>query len=326
MFPLSLSNLQHSLSLAIIFCFFMLACHVWINNQKSKEVLNANANRKAEIDSLRAANHKVLNSSKGKQGEDAVHHAVLSILQSLNIECVSNRQLGCPQAILLPSGDDKYSKEIDLVIASGIGVFVIEVKDWRGLWAAKEDQPHLLSKVSSHNRNNASHHNGSQSPSNDRPAPLLKTQNKLKDLLNRAKLTNFHAEAIVVFTDSEGNVHAQLPPNYLHINELTYYFRQKAAAFFDEIKHDECKSAYDAYDLAEQIQSCLDHSPNALHNHMMRLSPSSESLQTYQSNHRRLIELEAIPVLMHQSDRLFGYWVSNMLFFIGLSAMNQALS
>lgn len=295
----------------------MLACHVWINNQKSKEVLNANTARKSEIDALRAANHQILNSGKGKQGEDSVHHAVLSIFQSLNIECVSNRQFSFPQAILLPTGDDKYSKEIDLVITSEIGVFVIEVKDWRGLWAAKADQPHLLSKVSNH-RN-------SQSPSNDRPAPLLKTQNKLKDLLNRAGLNQIHAKALVVFTDNEGNVDAQLPPNYLHISELAYYFRQKAAVFFDELEN-EGKSAYDAYDLAEQIRSCLDHSPNALHDHMMRLSPSSESLQTYQSNHRRLIELETLPVLVHQSDRPFGYWISNMLFFMGLAALSHALN
>ncbi len=318
MFPLTLTNLQHSLSLAIIFCFFMLACHIWINNHEAKEILDANATRKTDIDSLRSANHKILNSGKGKQGEDAVHHAVLSIFQSLNIECVSNRQLSCPQAILLPTGDDKYSKEIDLVIASEIGVFVIEVKNWRGLWAAKEDQPHLLSKVS-HN------HNSSQSPTNDRPAPLLKTQNKLKDLLNRAKLTNVHAEALVVFTDNEGNVHAQLPPNYLHINELAYYFRQKAASFFESVEN-EGKSAYDAYDLAEQIRSCLDHSSNALHNHMMRLSASSESLRAYQSNHRRLIELEAIPAFTHQSDRPFGYWVSNMLLFMGLAALSHAIN
>lgn len=302
----------------------MLACHVWINNHKAQKVLDANAARKVEIDSLRAVNHKILHSGKGKQGEDAVHHAVLSIFQTLNIQCVSNRQLSCPQAILLPLGDDKYSKEIDLLVASEIGVFVIEVKDWRGLWAAKEDQPHLLSKVS-HKRNNNSNHGSSQSPSNDRPAPLLKTQNKLKDLLNRAKLADVHAEALVVFTDSDGNVHAQLPPNYLHISELAYYFRQKAAVFFNEIEN-EGKSGYDAYDLAEQIRACLDHAPHALHNHMMRLSPSSESLQTYQSNHSRLVVLETIPVLMHQSDSPFGYWISNMFFFMGLAALSHALN
>jgi Nuclease-related domain len=320
MFNLSLANFQHSLFAAIIFCLFMLACHIFANNQAAKEVLDANEARKNEIDSLHVANHKILNSGKGKLGEDAVHSAVLSIFQSLNIQCVTNRQLDCPQAILLPTGDDKYSKEIDLLVASEIGVFVIEVKDWRGLWAAKDDQPHLLSKVSS-----KSSHRSSQHPSNDRPAPLFKTQNKLKDLLNRANLTDLHAEALVVFTDSEGNVHAQLPPNYLHISELAYYFRQKASAFFGAIDN-EGEDGYDAYDLAEQIRPCLDSSPNALHKHMMRLSPSSESLQAYQSNHRRLIELEAMAVLVHQSDRPFGYWVSSMLFFMSLAAMSQALS
>lgn len=298
----------------------MLACHLFANNQAAKDVSDANAARKTEIDLLRSTNHKILNSGKGKLGEDAVHHAVLSIFQSLKIECVSNRQLSYPQAILLPTGDDKYSKEIDLVIASEIGVFVIEVKDWRGLWAAKEDQPHLLHKVSSH-RN-------SQSPSNDRPAPLLKTQNKLKDLLNRAELADIHAQALVVFTDKEGNVHAQLPPNYLHISELAYYFRQKAAAFFDDIENEgdgRC-GGYDAYDLAELIRPCLDSSPNALHQHMMRLSPSSDSLQTYQSNDRRLVELESTPVLTHHTDRPFGYWISNMLFFLSLAAVSQAFS
>ncbi len=320
----SLINFQYSLSAAILFCLFVLAWHVFANNQVAKKILEANAIRKTDIDSLRAANHKILNSGKGKKGEDAVYHAVLSIFQSLKIECISNRQLSCPHAILLPIGNDKYSKEIDLLIASEIGIFVIEVKDWRGIWAAKYDQPHLLSKVSNKSGINISD-NSSQHPSNDRPAPLLKTQNKLYDLLNRTNLTNVHAEALVVFTDNEGNVDAQLPPNYLHISELTYYFRQQAAAFFDNTTY-EGEGGYDAYDLAEQIQLCLDRSPNAMHNHMMRLSPSSDSVKTYQSNHRRLVELEAQPILIHQSDRPFGYWVFNMLFFTSLAAVGKALS
>jgi hypothetical protein len=184
-----------------------------------------------------------------------------------------------------------------------------------------------LSKINSKNTSNSNSNNSlrsSQSPSNDRPAPLSKTQNKLKDLLSRAKLTDIHAEALVVFTDSEGNVHARLPPNYLHISELAYYFRQQAASFFETIDN-EGKRAYDAYDLAEQIRPCLDNSPNALHDHMMRLSPTSDSLETYQSNHRRLVKLESLPESVHQLDRPFGYWISNMLFFMGLAAVTQAL-
>jgi Nuclease-related domain len=312
MFTLSLANLQHSLFIAIGLCLFMLNCHILVNYQEAKEILEANAARKAEIDSLRAENHKILNDGKGKLGEDAVHCAVLSIFQTLNIHCVTNRELHCPHAILLPTGGDKYSKEIDLLVVSEIGVFVIEVKDWRGLWIAKEDQPQLLSKVSS-----------SQSQSNDRPAPLYKTKNKLKEILNRAKLTNLHAQALVVFTDSEGNVHAQLPPNYLHISELAYYFRQKAAAFYETAV---AEGMYDTSFLAERILPCLDTSPNALHEHMMRLSPTSDSLKSYQSNHRHLVELQNTPVLTHQTDRPFGYWVSNMLFFMSLAAVSHALS
>lgn len=317
MFTLSLANFQYSLTLAIGFCLFMLACHIFVNNQEAKEILKANTAKKAEIDLLRAENHKLLHSGKGKQGEDAVHRAVLSIFQSLNFRCITNRELHCPQAILLPTGDDKYSKEIDLLVVSEIGFFVIEVKDWRGLWAAKEDQPHLLSKLSGST--------SSQNQSDDRPAPLSKTKNKLKEVLNRAKLNNLNAEALVVFTDNQGNVDAQLPPNYLHISELAYYFRLLATTFFDAIEH-EGEGGYDVPYLAEQILSCLDASPNAMHKHMMRLSPSSDSLQTYQLNHRRLVELEAMPVLTHQSNRPFGYWLSNMLFFMSLAAVSQALS
>lgn len=314
MFTLSLANLQHSLFLAIGLCVLMLAAHILANNHEAKEILDANAVRKAEIDLLRAANRQILNFGKGKKGEDAVHSQVLSILQSLNIQCVTNRELHCPQAILLPVGNDKYSKEIDLLVLSEIGVFVIEVKDWRGLWAANDDQPHLLSKV-----------NSSQSQSNDRPAPLYKTKNKLKEVLSRSGLNPLNAEALVVFTDSQGNVHAQLPPNYLHLSELAYFFRQQAAAFFEAIEN-EGEGGYDVSYLAEQILPCLDASPNALHRHMMRLSPASESLQTYQSNHQRLVGLETQPHLTHQSDHPFGYWISNMLFYMSLAAVSQAFS
>ena len=295
----------------------MLAYHILVNNHEAKEIIDANVVRKTEIEVLRAENHKLLHSGKGKQGEDAVHRAVLSIFQSLNIRCVTNRELHCPQAILLPKGDDKYSKEIDLLVVSEIGVFVVEVKDWRGLWTAKEDQPQLLTKVSGRTI--------SQNQSSERPAPLSKTKNKLKEVLNRAQLSNLNAEALVVFTDTQGNVHAQLPPNYLHLSELAYYFRQQATAFFETIEN-EGEGGYDVSYLAEQILTCLDASPNAFHKHMMRLSPSSDSLQTYQRNHRRLVELEATHVLTHQSNRPFGYWVSNMLFFMSLAAASQALS
>jgi hypothetical protein len=84
MFTLSIANLQHSLFIAVGLCLFMLTCHILVNNQEAKEILDANAARKAEIDSLRAENHKILNEGKGKQGEDAVHRAVLSIFQALN--------------------------------------------------------------------------------------------------------------------------------------------------------------------------------------------------------------------------------------------------
>lgn len=313
----SLANLQHSLFIAVGLCLFMLAGHILANNHEAKELFDANTTKKAEIDSLRVENHQILNSGKGKQGEDAVHQAVLSIFQSLNIACMTNRELDCPQAILLPTGDDKYSKEIDLLVVSEIGVFVIEVKDWRGLWASKENQPHLLTKISSNMSD--------QTPSNDRTAPLQKTQNKLKEILNRAKLTKLNAQALVVFTDTHGNVHAQLPPNYLHISELAYYFRQQAAAFFDAIEN-EAEGGYDIAYLAETILPCLDRSPDALHQHMMRLSPSSDSLQTYQNNHKRLVKLENQPHVTHQSARPFGYWVSNMLFFMSLAAVSQALT
>jgi hypothetical protein len=314
MFTFSLSNFQHSMTLAIGFCLLMLACHIIANNQDAKEIAIANATRKSEIDLLAAENHKIIHSGKGKQGEDAVYRAVTSIFQALNIEYVTNREMHCPQAILLPTGDDKFSKEIDLLVISEIGVFVVEVKDWRGLWVTKEDQPHLLTKVSS-----------SQSQSNDRPAPLYKTKNKLKEVLNRSGLNPINAEALVVFTDSQGNVHAQLPPNYLHLSELAYFFRQQAAAFFEAIEN-ESEGGYDVSYLAEKILPCLDASPNALHRHMMRLSPASESLQTYQSNHKRLVGLETKPHLTHQSNHPFGYWISNMLFYMSLAAVSQAFS
>jgi Nuclease-related domain len=313
----SLANLQHSLCIAVGLCLLILVGHILANKYEAKEILDANAAKKAEIDSLRVENHQILNSGKGKQGEDAAHQAVLSIFQSLNIQCVTNRELDFPQAILLPTADDKYSKEIDLLVVSEIGVFVIEVKDWRGLWIAKENQPHLLTKISSSN--------SGQTPSNDRAAPLHKTNNKLKEILNRAKLTKLHAQALVVFTDIHGNVHAQLPPNYLHISELAYYFRQRATAFFEAIEN-EGEGGYDVAYLAKRILPCLDSSPNALHQHMMRLSPSSDSLQTYQNNHIRLVKLETQPHITHQSARPFGYWVSNMLFFMSIAAVSQALT
>lgn len=251
------------------------------SNYKSVNALNTT--RSVNLKSLRTANHTILHSSKGQQGEDAVHAAVKQICSDLNISYVTNRELKLPNAILLPQGPDVYSKEIDLVVLSEIGVF--EAKNWQGEWSSDSEDHRQLQCIRS------------QGNTDKRPAPLYKTQRKLEHLLQISKAdTDIFTEAVVVFTNPQSRLDPKLPTNYLHISELAYYFRTKLAEAQGRGER------WSVQELTSRFWACFDRSPNALHDHMMRLSESSESIKAYHANHQRIVTLEQQPVLTFQMD------------------------
>ncbi len=299
MSTLSLINLVIALTFAATICAAMLVFHFYQHNKELAAIAAAKAADAARLNDLRAQNSAILNTGKGKQGEDAVHQKILSIFQLLGIACVTNREFGRPNAILLPTGSDKFSKEIDLVVVSEIGIFVVEVKDWRGEWAYQTNDQQTLVQI-----------NHASSVVNTRPSPMFKTENKLNTLLMRSAIDDIPAEAIVVFADPNGNGHPQLPTNFLHISELCYYFRNKLS-----VLESRSNVRYGVDSLVNMVKPSLDGSANALHDHMMRLSPTTPSLQAYQSNYHQIRALETKAPIQISQQRPFTYWAGNAAFF-----------
>ena len=297
---LSLVNLHTGLTIAACFCLLMLVYHLCKTYQDHASIAAENASNAATLSSLKAANHNILNDEKGKQGEDAVYAAVTHICDALGLDCITNRELKCPNAILLPQGTDTFSKEIDLVLVSNLGVYVFEVKNWHGGWSQKSGESHLLQCNRINNQVES------------RPAPLAKTQRKLEQLLKQSGLGDVPAESLVVFTNPQGSLDPNLSTNYLHISELSYFFRTKFACMTER------NERYDIQGLFESIWDCLDRSPHAMHNHMMRLSPFTDNIKTYQTNHKNIVALEKQPVLEFKLKRPLKFWVLNATFFIGL--------
>ena len=298
---LSLANLHTSLVMAACLCLIILAYRFYQTHVDQQSVNAKNAHRAATLNSLKLANHRILNDGKGQQGEDAVHAAVMRICGDLGIEAVTNRELHLPHAILLPQGEDRYSKEIDLVLITDIGIFVMEAKNWQGTWSPQTDDSRYLQCKRPNNHIDS------------RPAPLYKTQGKLAQLLQQSGLKDVPAASLVVFTHPQASLNPHLPPNYLHINELEYYFRTKQAEMRER------QESWGVQGLFECVWNCLDGSPDALHKHMMRLSPASDSLKTYQANHHRMVALEKSPVLTPKQQRPLKLWGANAAFYIGLT-------
>lgn len=298
---LSLANLHAGLLITTGICIIILAYRLYQTFTDYRSVETRNTNRIAALESLKSANHKILHDGKGQQGEDAVYTAILRISKALDIEAVTNRELHRPHAILRPRGEDAFSKEIDLILVSEIGIFVFEVKNWQGHWSPQADDPHYLQCKRDNNQIES------------RPAPLAKTQGKLAQLLRQSGLEDVPAASLVVFTHPLASLDPHLPTNYLHIDELLYFFRTKQAVMRQR------QERWDVQSLFESMWSCLDGSPDAMHQHMMRLSPNTDNLKEYQANHHRIVSLEKLPVLTFKMHRPLKFWTMNAAVYITLA-------
>jgi Nuclease-related domain len=244
------------------------------NIQDRASVDAENAFRNAKLESLQLAQHETLYGGKGREGEKRVAAAVDQLMGNLGAKWCTNESMEFPNAILLPEGDDPFSKELDLVLLCDFGLFVFEIKDWHGTWQQSDD-PMFIETVRG---------NGEL---DKRPAPLLKTQKKLA-LLKRKFGHEVPSEALVIFTDPASSLSAKLPEQYMHLNELGHYFRAK---------RDNSKANVDAFALMSDLENCFDGQNTALHMQMMRLSPSNELIKGYQVRDRQIAELKSMPRL-----------------------------
>lgn len=223
-------------------------------------------------------------------------------IQHLGVTWITNEAMGIPNAILLPDANDPFSKEFDLVLLCDLGLFVFEVKDWHGTWRESSD-PKYIETVRS---------NGEVER---RLAPLYKTQRKLA-ALNRKFGRNVPSEALVVFTDEASSLSAKLPAQYMHISELSYYFRAK---------RDDCKVFTDVKAYIRALDECFDQDEMALHNHMLRLTPSNDMIKGYQDRDAELTKLRKRPHLGYPEPGKYGFWVKAMIACMAVIYISHAL-
>ena len=272
-------------------------------NAKARAAVDAeNAFAKTKIESLEWAQNEALYGGKGREGEIKVAQAVDRVMESLGVTWITNEAMGIPNAILLPDVNDPFSKEFDLVLLCDLGLFVFEVKDWHGTWRESSD-PKYIETVRS---------NGEVER---RLAPLYKTQRKLA-ALNRKFGRNVPSEALVVFTDEASSLSAKLPAQYMHISELSYYFRAK---------RDDCKTFTDVMKNSMALDSCFDQDNMALHSHMLRLTPSNDMIKGYQERHSQLTELRKRPHLGYPEPRKYGFWIKAMIACMAVIYISHAL-
>lgn len=282
---------KHLLVTVFIFSFFGFcgACYgVYLrfkSNAKARaDVDLENAQAKAKLESLEWAQHEALHGGKGREGEKKLIQTVERIMESLDVIWATNETLGVPNAILLPDGNDPFSKELDFVLLCNFGLFVFEVKDWNGTWRESDD-PKFIETVRP---------NGEVEK---RPAPLYKTQRKLATLMRKLG-RNIPCEALVVFTDDASNLSAKLPAQYMHIKELNYYFRAK---------RDDCTVFTDVVKNMSALYDCFDLNDMALHNHMLRLTPSNDLIKGYQERNAEVTKLRKRPHLGYPEPAKYGF-------------------
>ena len=239
-----------------------------------------------KLATLQKSNAFIRAGGVGKKGEDLLRERVTSILTELGVKFCTQLHPDRSDAVLLPRGNSSYSKEIDLLLVTEFGVYMFEVKNWAGAWSRSSKAGQL----------EVTYPNGMTGRRED---PLSKTLGKLNDI--REKLSGHPvSKAIVVNTSSSGSFDKKLSSEYLHADDLAYFFRSErdrnpVIANFTALRWD--------------VLSQLDGSANAKHDHLMRLSPDTENVREYQLNHERIQQLIRRPKLAYPAPRILRGWV-----------------
>jgi hypothetical protein len=286
-----LFNLVCLTTVLFLVCLFLS----YINDSRIKKVDAQNAMAKAYLDGLLATKHDMLTNGKGKDGERRLAQVVVKLLNHIGVDFKTNQDVGIPDAILLPRGNDPYSKEIDLLLVTEFGVYVIEAKDWGG---------HLSTANDGNGKLVISYPSGKTEL---RDAPLQKTNGKLK-VIQKAIPQEINCHALVVCTDENGTLDPNFGSNYMTLQELPYFLRTERDNRF---------SVSNLESLQAQVFGQLDKSPNALHDHMMRLSPTTDNIKKYQENHHAVVAAQARPQIKYQEEIKTQVWI--VAFFVSLA-------
>lgn len=266
-----------------LICLFLIN----LNNSRIKKVDEQNVMAKAYLDGLVAVKNDLLTNGKGKAGENRLADVVYQTLNEIGVDFKTNQDVGIRDAVLLPQGTDPYSKEIDLLLVTLYGIYLFEAKDWSGRWSNVTCDSDKLTLT---------YQNGQMDM---RDAPLKKTVGKLQVIKN-AIAVEPNTHALVICTHSNGSIDPNLSSKYMTLNDLAYFLRSE---------RDNRIPIGDIETLQTQVFGQLDKSPDALHNHMMRLSPNNENVKFYQDNHHAILAAEARPQITHPEKIKTKAWL-----------------
>lgn len=257
-----LFNLVCLTTVLFLICLFLN----YLNSSRIQKVDGQNAMAKAYLNGLIAIKNDMLTNGKGKAGENRLADVVYQTLNEIGVDFKTNQDVGIRDAVLLPQGTDPYSKEIDLLLVTAYGIYLFEAKDWSGRWSNVTCDSDKLTLTSPNGQVDV------------RSAPLKKTVGKLQAIKNAIPIEpNTHA--LVICTHSNGSIDPNLSSKYMTLNDLAYFLRSE---------RDNRIPIADIETLQSQVFGQLDRSPDALHHHMMRLSPNNENVKLYQENHHAI--------------------------------------
>lgn len=288
-----MNHITNSLNYLWLGCLLLgiLLCLV-VNAKRSRNksdiqlVTKENQAAATKLASLQNTNAYIRTGGVGKKGEDVLRECVTCILTELGVKFCTQLHPERSDAVLLPRGNSIYSKEIDLLLVTEFGVYMFEVKNWAGAWSRSSQTGQL----------DVTYPNGTTGRRED---PLSKTLGKLNDI--REGLSGHPvSKAIVVNTSSSGSFDQKLSSEYLHVDDLAYFFRSErdrnpVIANFTALRWD--------------VLSQLDGSPNAKHDHLMRLSRDTDNVREYQQNHVLIQQLIRRPKLAYPAPRIVRGWV-----------------
>jgi hypothetical protein len=158
--------------------------------------------------------------------------------------------------------NDQATAQVDFVVVTETGVFLIETKGWRGNVFNDPDTDTRILLEEFGNTVSVS-------------SPI--EQNKRKRKFLQKHLPNVRFHSLGVITGADSIIHHKVKANIIHVNDLAYYLRSQATSHRSEIEKITESSSYISKkqnidttvdDVALRIIALTDTSKNAYQNHL----------------------------------------------------------
>lgn len=236
----------------------------------------------------------LLYAKAGVIGEEALIKKLKIVLTDLKIDHLTHIDYGLNDAVLVFKNNTSY--EIDLIVLTEIGLYVIEVKNWWGEVKIANEPGKLELKQF-------------QKGTVLRSDPSETNYKKMNALL-RPLTQRIYCFAPVIFTNPETKLDTDIPNHILHIDNLEIFFKAEL-----EAAEQSQRAKLPVKELSKELFGQLDPDPKAKHYHMMRMPETEEnSAKLYHTTQRRLELLELGMDDIQVSQYTFGSALKDLLF------------